>query len=125
MNTRLKQIVMAGIIMMLPLIGLAQSATQGAASGPNNVYIEQNFASKYHNCIEGNVNEYIGTVALDPPGTLSPSVTKVPDIVNNIDKNLNEIYLLKKENLELRFHQKLIINKTIDLILDNNKNILF
>ena len=51
----------------------------------NNVYIEQNFASKYHNCIEGNVNEYIGTVALDPPGTISPSVTKVPDIVNNID----------------------------------------
>lgn len=41
MNTRLKQIVMAGIIMMFPLIGLAQSATQGAASGPNNVYIEQ------------------------------------------------------------------------------------
>ena len=41
MNTNLKSLVLASIIAIFPVFVFAQSATQGAASGPNNVYIEQ------------------------------------------------------------------------------------
>jgi len=37
-------------------------------------------------------------------------------IVSNINANWNELYLTEKDNLRLRFHQELIIQKTCDLI---------
>jgi hypothetical protein len=48
-------------------------------------YIKQPYASKYRNCIEGNIFNYTGTVVLTPPGTIAPDITKNPAIVNNID----------------------------------------
>ena len=41
MNTRVKHFVMTGIAMMFPMFVFAGSATNGAATSPNNVYIEQ------------------------------------------------------------------------------------
>lgn len=59
----------------------------------NNLYISQNYASKYRNCIEGNVYEWTGSLTLDPPGTLSPDLTHSPDIVNSIDLAANWVNL--------------------------------
>ena len=43
------------------------------------------------------------------------------DILKNLNNDWNEIYLSKKENLTLRFHQELITNKTSNLIEEGNK----
>jgi adenine-specific DNA-methyltransferase len=43
------------------------------------------------------------------------------DIIKNKNEEWSEIYLLKKENLILRFHQELITNKTNELIKEGNK----
>lgn len=59
----------------------------------NNVYSSQNFASKYRNCIEGNVYDWAGTIVLDPPGTISPDITTSPPVINNIDMAQNWINL--------------------------------
>ena len=45
--------------------------------------------------------------------------------IKNKNNNLDEIYLNKKENLILRFHQELIIEKTKDLISEGNKTFLW
>ena len=47
------------------------------------------------------------------------------DIIKNIDKDWNEIYLNKKEKLNLRFHQELISKKTNDLIINGEKLFLW
>jgi len=47
------------------------------------------------------------------------------DIVKNKNKDWNEIYLTKKENLILRFHQELITQKTSNLIEEGNKSFLW
>lgn len=47
------------------------------------------------------------------------------DIIKNLNNNLNEIYLLKKEKLSLRFHQELITQKTNELIQEGNKSFLW
>lgn len=47
------------------------------------------------------------------------------DIIKNKDNNWNEIYLISKEKLNLRFHQELITMKTSDLIEKNNKSFLW
>ena len=57
------------------------------------VYQSQPYASKYHNCIEGNVYTYRGTITLDPPGTVDPDLTVNPDIVSNIDLSANWVNL--------------------------------
>lgn len=41
MNTKLRSLVLASIIVAFPAFALAASTTQNAATGPNNVYIEQ------------------------------------------------------------------------------------
>ena len=43
------------------------------------------------------------------------------DIIKNKNEEWSEIYLSKKENLILRFHQELITNKTNELIKEGNK----
>lgn len=47
------------------------------------------------------------------------------DIIKNLNNDWNEIYLSKKENLSLRFHQELITNKTCNLIEEGNKSFLW
>ena len=47
------------------------------------------------------------------------------DIIKNFNEDWTNLYLNKKENLKLRFHQELITNKTIDLINQNHKNFLW
>ena len=47
------------------------------------------------------------------------------DIIKNKNNNWNEIYLTKKENLILRFHQELITQKTSNLITEGNKSFLW
>ena len=47
------------------------------------------------------------------------------DIIKNLNNDWNEIYLSKKENLTLRFHQELITNKTSNLIEEGNKSFLW
>ena len=47
------------------------------------------------------------------------------DIIINKNNNWNEIYLSPKINLNLRFHQKVITNKTHDLIKKGNKSFLW
>lgn len=51
----------------------------------DNLYISQDYASKYRNCIEGNIFQWQGTVDLNPPGNMEPDRTKSPDIINNVD----------------------------------------
>jgi len=47
------------------------------------------------------------------------------DIIKNKNENWQDIYLTKKENLNLRFHQELITQKTCDLIEEGNKSFLW
>ena len=47
------------------------------------------------------------------------------DIIKNKDNDWNEIYLLPKDNLVLRFHQELITHKTSTLIEEGNKSFLW
>jgi hypothetical protein len=47
------------------------------------------------------------------------------DIIKNINKDWQSIYLNIKENLNLRFHQELITQKTCDLIEKGNKSFLW
>lgn len=58
----------------------------------DNVYITQALASKYRNCVEGNVYEWTGSLSLEPPGTLSPDITHpVVKINNQLDLAANWI----------------------------------
>ena len=59
----------------------------------NNVYSSQNYASKYRNCIEGNVFEWSGIITLNPAGATSPDITTSPDVINNLDLASNWINL--------------------------------
>ena len=47
------------------------------------------------------------------------------DIIKNINEDWNDIYLKPKDNLNLRFHQELITQKTSDLIEKGNKSFLW
>ena len=47
------------------------------------------------------------------------------DIIKNLNEDWNEIYLSQKDNLNLRFHQELITQKTTDLIGEGNKSFLW
>lgn len=59
----------------------------------NNVFISQGYASKYRNCIEGNIYTWRGTIKLTPTGSLAPDSTVAADVVNNIDLAQNWINL--------------------------------
>ena len=47
------------------------------------------------------------------------------DIMKNINNNWTNIYLMKKENLILRFHQEMITQKTCNLIKEKHKSFLW
>jgi hypothetical protein len=57
------------------------------------VYQRQSFASKYHNCIEGNVYKFRGTVTLNPPGSVDPDITQNPSVIGSIDTSTNWVNL--------------------------------
>jgi hypothetical protein len=59
----------------------------------NNVFIVQNFASKYHNVVEGNVYTWRGRITLTPSGSQAPDITAPVDVVNNLDLAQNWINL--------------------------------
>lgn len=59
----------------------------------NNVYINQPYASKYRNCIEGNVFEWLGVLSLSPAGSYTPDITQGASVVNNIDLASNWVNL--------------------------------
>jgi hypothetical protein len=49
----------------------------------NNSFITQGFASKYRNCVEGNIFHYNGTVVLSPFGTVTPDINAPVTVLNN------------------------------------------
>lgn len=59
----------------------------------NTVYINQPFASKFRNCIEGNIYNWRGIIKLTPSGSLAPDLTVAPDVINNLDLAQNWINL--------------------------------
>jgi hypothetical protein len=64
----------------------------------NNEYQKQSFASKYRNCIEGNIYNYRGTVTLDPPGVLDSDITQNPAINSSLDLSSNWVNLANTLN---------------------------
>lgn len=57
------------------------------------LFQQQPYASKYHNCVEGNVYNWRGNIVLYPSGDLEPDRTVSPDVVNNLDLASNWINL--------------------------------
>ena len=57
------------------------------------LFQQQPYASKYHNCIEGNVYDWRGTINLYPSGDTQPDTTVTPDVVNNLDLASNFVNL--------------------------------
>jgi hypothetical protein len=55
----------------------------------NNLNQSQKFASKYRNCIEGNIYNYRGTLILNPPGITAPDLLQRPLINSTIDNYTN------------------------------------
>lgn len=49
----------------------------------------QQFASKYRNCIEGNIYNWVGNVTLNPTGTVDPDISIGPNVVSNLDLSQN------------------------------------
>jgi hypothetical protein len=49
----------------------------------------QNFASKYRNCIQGNLYNYRGVLEMNPVGITAPDVLKRPTITGSIDNYTN------------------------------------
>jgi hypothetical protein len=58
-------------------------------------YISQPFASKYRNCIEGNIYHYTGRIDFNPTGDFSPDITKSPDVTTNLDLASNFVNIAK------------------------------
>lgn len=57
-------------------------------------YISQPYASKFRNCIEGNIYTYQGEITFDPPGDTAPEITAAPDVVTNIDLASNFVNMV-------------------------------
>ena len=55
----------------------------------NNLNQSQQFASKYRNCIEGNIYNYRGTIILNPPGITFADLQQRPLINGSIDNYTN------------------------------------
>ena len=55
----------------------------------NNLNQSQQFASKYRNCIEGNIYNYRGTLVLNPPGITNSDLLQRPLINGNIGDYTN------------------------------------
>ncbi len=64
----------------------------------NNVNQLQPYASKYRNCIEGNIFNYRGSIVLDPPGILDSDITQNPVINSSIDLSANWVNLANSLN---------------------------
>jgi len=64
----------------------------------NNVNQQQPYASKYRNCIEGNIFNYRGKVVLDPPGILDSDITQNPVINSSVDLSSNWMNLSNSLN---------------------------
>jgi hypothetical protein len=56
-------------------------------------YISQGYASKYRNCIEGNIFVWKTDVVLKPNYQTTPDISTNPDVVNNLDLSQNFINL--------------------------------
>jgi hypothetical protein len=56
-------------------------------------YISQKYATKYRNCIDGNIYLWKSTINLNPSYQTSPDLTTNPDVVNNLDLSQNWINL--------------------------------
>jgi len=61
----------------------------------DNVYIKQNYASKYRNCIEGNIFHYNGTITLTPPGSTAPDIGKPVEVTADVDNYSNWVNIAK------------------------------
>ena len=58
-------------------------------------YISQNYASKYRNCIEGNIFVWKTGITLDPNYQTGSDLTTAPDVVGSLDLSANWINLQK------------------------------
>ena len=57
----------------------------------NSTYIAQIYASKYRNCVEGNIYVWKSDIVLKPNYQASPDLKTNPDVVNNLDLSQNFI----------------------------------
>ena len=57
------------------------------------LFQQQPYASKYRNCIEGNVYNWRGSILMYPSGDTQPDKTVSPDVVNNLDLASNWVNL--------------------------------
>lgn len=56
-------------------------------------YQNQPYASKYRNCIEGNIYQWKGNIDLTPSGSTEPDLTYSPAVINNLDLASNWLNL--------------------------------
>ena len=54
---------------------------------------QQPYASKYHNCVEGNIYNFRGNISLFPSGDTQPDTSVSPAVVNDLDLASNWINL--------------------------------
>jgi len=72
----------------------------------------QPYASKFHNCVEGNVYNWRGHISLYPSGDLQPDITVSPDVVNNLDLASNWINLEAQAAWGTRWNNWVTINSS-------------
>ena len=56
-------------------------------------YQNQPYASKFRNCIEGNIYQWKGNIELTPSGSTEPDLTYSPTVINDLDLASNWINL--------------------------------
>lgn len=55
----------------------------------NSLMINQPYATKYRNCIEGNIYNHIGRIEIPQEGSIEPCYDVLPDVVSNLDLSQN------------------------------------
>lgn len=55
--------------------------------------VNQQYATKYRNCIEGNIYNHIGRIEIPQEGSIEPCYDVLPDVVSNLDLSQNWVTL--------------------------------
>jgi len=75
--------------------GVVQTGNMVGLNYSNTLYQSQVYASKYRNCIDGNIFNYKGTLYLDPPGTINSDLTYNPVVLGNLNDSANWVNMQK------------------------------
>lgn len=87
----------------------------------DNLYINQPFASKYYNCIEGNVYHYNGNMVLYPGGSGAPDITTNPAITADVDLYSNFANLSKAWGTQWSGWETVGETKVTDTLITGSK----